>query len=100
MLIASAGDRQAAYDKIQQVQQMDTNFAHFHHTAYNLASAYALLNQPAEAVEWLRRAATDGYPNYFWFERDPNLNSITNYGAFKQFMSEQRSQWERFKSSL
>jgi len=100
VLMASAGQRQRAHEDIQRAQEFGRHFGHFHHTAYSIASAFALLNEPAKAIEWLRAAASDGYPNYFWFERDPNLVSLRSNDDFKSFMAEQRSQWEKFNASL
>ena len=28
-------------------------FGHFHHTAYYIACAYALMNKPEQAIKWL-----------------------------------------------
>jgi serine/threonine protein kinase len=32
----------------------NVSFVHFHHTAYNIASAYALLNNSDQAIRWLQ----------------------------------------------
>jgi len=75
-------------------------FVHFHHTAYNIASAYALLHQPARALYWLRQAAETGWPCYPHFARDPNLDNIRNDPGFVEFMNQLKRQWERYRATL
>ena len=74
-----------------------TGFGHFHHTAYNIASAYAALNEPDEAVKWLQAAADDGFPCYSYFEIDPNLDRLRAHSGFIALMLALQKQWKRFK---
>ena len=67
----------------------------FHHTAYNVACIRALRRDPASAVEWLRRTADTGMPNYPLFARDPLLDNIRRDPAFVAFMEELQPQWNR-----
>jgi len=67
----------------------------FHHTAYNVACIRALRREPAAAVEWLRRTADTGMPNYPLFARDPFLDNIRREPAFVAFMEELQPQWKR-----
>ena len=76
MLLAKAGKEREAEDAIRQAIETGKGFMHFHHTAYNIASTYALLNKPAKAVQWLQAAADDGFPCYPWFQIDANLDSL------------------------
>jgi len=46
MLLAKAGKEREAEETIQHAIEIGKNFGHFHHTAYNIASAYALLKKP------------------------------------------------------
>ncbi|MSU35805.1 MAG: hypothetical protein EXS36_12020 [Pedosphaera sp.] len=73
---------------------------HFHHSAYNIASAHALLKNRELAMQWLQNAAEDGYPCYPWFERDPNLNNLRQYPRFIAFMAEQKEQHARFQAKF
>src|SRR3989441_8349409 len=75
-------------------------FVHFHHTAYNIASVYALLRQPARAVYWLHKAAEGGWPCYPYFARDPNLDRIRGDPDFIAFMEQLKRQWERYEATL
>ena len=75
-------------------------FIHFHHTAYNIASVYALLRQPERAVYWLHQAAEGGWPCYPYFARDPNLDHIRGDPDFVAFMKQLKRQWERYEATL
>jgi tetratricopeptide (TPR) repeat protein len=100
MLLARAGKRAEAEDTIQQAITIGRGYGHFHHTAYNIASAYALMNQPAKAVEWLEVAADDGFPCYPFFDKDENLDNIRKDQQFIAFMARLRSQWEHYQQIL
>ena len=53
-------------------------FGHFHHTAYNISCAYALMKKAEPALKWLQAAADDGFPCYPLFENDPYLVVFNN----------------------
>src|SRR5262249_22150676 len=76
MLAASRGDSRQAEEKIKRAAELGKDYIHFHHTEYAIASAYALMNKPAAAMEWLQRAAADGFPCYPLYEHDHNLDSL------------------------
>jgi len=97
ILAADAGDRRRAEEMIGTALERGRGYGHFHHTEYNVATAYALLGDPAHALEWLRAATNDGLPCYPLFERDPNLGRIRSDPAFKAFLAEQRRLWEGFQ---
>src|SRR5207247_10686156 len=62
IVFAKQGDARRAEADIQSAIQKGKGFVHFHHAAYSIATAYALLPKPRAAVEWLRRAADHGVP--------------------------------------
>jgi TolB-like protein len=97
---AKQGDARRAEADIQSAIQKGKGFVHFHHTAYSIASAYALLRQPRAAVEWLRRTAQNGFPCYPLFASDRNLNNVRGDSAFVAFLREQKAQWERWRATL
>ena len=76
MLLAQSGRDREAEETIQRAVEVGESFGHFHHTAYNVASAYALMNKPEQAIKWLQTAADDGFPCYPLFENDPNLKNL------------------------
>ena len=100
LIAASMGHQGVAEEKIELAIQKGRGFGHFHHTAYHIASAYALMNKPDQALKWLDSAATEGFPCYPLFESDPNLNNLRQDARFTDFMSKQKAQWEKLRSQL
>ncbi|PYS90847.1 MAG: hypothetical protein DMF62_03960 [Acidobacteria bacterium] len=97
LLLAKAGRQDEAVQAIARAEEIGNGFGHFHHTAYNIASAYAALGRSDEAVRWLENAADTGFPNYPYFEIDPNLESIRHSQKYIEFMAKLRIQWLHFK---
>ena len=97
---AKQGDARRAEADIQSAILKGKGFVHFHHTEYNIAATYALLRQPLASVEWLRRAAAEGWPCYPLFASDRNLDNIRTDPAVAAFLREQKAQWERYRSTL
>jgi eukaryotic-like serine/threonine-protein kinase len=100
ILNAQVGERIAAEKDIARAVSLGEGFGHFHHAAYNIASAYAVLGEADLAVQWLRRAAEDGLPCYPLFEKDPNLNNLRQDPGYLALMTELRPQWERWNRTL
>lgn len=100
LLAAAAGDERRAEQKIDRAAEIGKGFGHFHHTAYAIASAYALMNKPGPAMKWLQLAADDGFPCYPLFERDPNLDHLRQDRRFITFMAKLKEQWEHYKAML
>ena len=50
-----------------------------HHQMYDLACTEAQLGHVAQAVVWLRKAATSGFPSYLLFQTDPLLDPTSDY---------------------
>ena len=100
VLAASAGNERIADEKIKLAVEKGKGFGHFHHTAYHIASAYALMNKPEAAIKWLEAAADDGFPCYPLFEGDANLKNLRQDVRFVTFLAKQKQQWEHYKSIL
>ena len=100
LILAKAGRQQEAEALIQHSLQIGRGFIHFHHTSYNIASAYALMHRPAEALKWLQVTADEGFPCYPLFASDANLDNLRNDARFISFMAQQKQQWEHFNSTL
>lgn len=98
LLLAKEGLEQEAEDAIKHAIAIGKDFGHFHHTAYNIASAYAALDNRAKAVDWLEVAADTGFPNYTYFAIDPNLAPVRDDKRFIAFQSKLKQQWERLKA--
>ena len=73
-------------------------FGHFHHAAYTIGAAYAVMNRPREAVRWLRAAADDGFPCYPLYERDRALDKVRADEHFVQLMKDLKGRWDHYKS--
>jgi len=97
LLLAKAGKAREARRAIARAIELGKGFGHFHHTAYNIAATYAVLREPAEAVNWLEAAADDGFPCYPCFARDPNLAVLRGFSRFDDLMSQLRKQCGRFR---
>jgi tetratricopeptide (TPR) repeat protein len=100
MMLAKAGKNGEAEVTIQHAIEIGRGYAHFHHTAYNIASAYALMNEPEQAMKWLQVTADEGFPNYPLFEGDAQLNNLRNDPRFVAFMAQQKQQWDHFSATL
>jgi len=97
---AKAGDARRAEADIRTATDKGKGFIHFHHTAYNIASAYALLGQARPASRWLRVAAETGWPCYPYFANDPNLERIRGDASYLAFIGELKQEWERYRATL
>ena len=100
MMLAKAGKEQEAQDTIQRAIEIGRGYAHFHHTSYNIASAYALMNQPEPAMKWLQVTAEEGFPCYPLFEGDANLDNLRKNARFISFMASLKQQWEHYQATL
>ena len=100
MLLAKAGKEREAEKTIQRAIDIGKGFTHFHHTTFNIASAYALLNKPDQAIKWLQFTADDGFPCYPLFDNDANLNSLRKDERFIAFMAKLKQQWEHYQTTL
>ncbi len=100
LLAAADHNRPLAERFTRQALAKEENYNHFHHTLYVLASAHALLGEPAQATKELERLADEGFPCYPLFAADPDLSRLHGYPAFDDFLKRQRKQWEHFKAVL
>ena len=100
ILEVKRGEASRAEADIRAAIEKGRGFIHFHHTAYNIASVYALLGRPARAVYWLHQAAEGGWPCYPYFARDPNLDRIRSDPEFVGFMKQLKAQWQREQDTL
>src|SRR6266404_6503656 len=99
MMLAKDGKVTQAEEAIRHAIEIGKGFGHFHHTAYNIASAYALLDKPDDAIKWLQVAADDGFPCYPLFESDAYLNSLRKEERFIVFMTKLKQQWEHYQAT-
>ena len=96
---ALGGDAHRAEQDIRTAVQKGKGYIHFHHAGFHIALAYALLQRPDSAVQWLRQVAEGGFPCYPLFEREPFLDNVRTDPGFVAFMREQKVQWEQFRTT-
>ena len=90
MVDAAAGRQEEAHRDITVALSRRGSFGHFHHTEYNIASAYARLGKRSEAIRWLRKAAEDGLPAASLIASDPGLRAMLDSPDYPTLMSEIR----------
>ena len=100
IVLAAAGRAAAAEEQIQSAIANGSGNSHFHHSAYNIASAYALMGDHTRALEWLRRTAEEGMPCYPLFRDDTNLRALRGRPEFEGFLREMKQRWERYGKVL
>ena len=71
-----------------------------HHAAYFAASASARLRNATDTVQWLKEAATTGFPCYSLFARDPNLDAVRSDPIFRAFMADMQKQSTSLRQAL
>ncbi|HUS36912.1 MAG TPA: hypothetical protein VM680_16325, partial [Verrucomicrobiae bacterium] len=71
---------------------------HFHHTEYHIACAYALLNKPDSALEWLRKSVAEGFNCYPLFQCDANLANLRTDPRFVELLASEKTRYETFRS--
>ncbi len=98
LLLAVAGNKKAAHEKIEEALKTGQGFGHFHHTTYAVASAFAIMNEPDSAMKWLTYTAENGYPNLEWFQRDPNLDNLRKDPRFSELIQKMKPRFERLKA--
>jgi len=100
LIAALDGRENKSEDKIRSAMERGKGFGHFHHTAYNIACAYAVMKKAEEAIRWLQAAADDGFPCYPLFENDPFLDHLRKDPRFIALMAKLKEQWERYRATL
>ena len=99
MMFAVTGNQDEAEKKIAAAQTR-RGFGHFHHTEYNIACAYALMNKTDKSVEWFEKATGDGLNCFPMFEKDPSLDNVRNDSRFREIMGIERKKWEYYRSKF
>jgi hypothetical protein len=100
MLLANDGKTDEAEAAIARAEEIGKDFGHFHHTAYNIASAYAILKKPDNAVDYLLRAADEGFPCYPLFDSDEAFNGMRQHPRYVALLAKLKQQWERYNTTL
>ena len=99
MMFAATRNHLEAEKKIAAAQTR-RGFGHFHHTEYNIACTYGLMNKTNKSVEWFEKATGDGFNCYPMFEKDRSLDSVRNDSRFREIMEMERKKWEYYRSKF
>jgi eukaryotic-like serine/threonine-protein kinase len=82
--LVKLGDAEGA--RAQLTERVLETAAADHDIAYWLATAYALLGEDDEALDWLERAVDLGNENRTWFESDPKWERLRETPRFRALM--------------
>ena len=96
LLFAADGKQAEAEAKIRTAAQKKA-FGHFHHTAFGIACAYAQMNKPQKAMEWLEQAA-EAYPCYPAFERAHGLDPLRKEPSFIAFLERVKKKSDYYRA--
>jgi DNA-binding winged helix-turn-helix (wHTH) protein/tetratricopeptide (TPR) repeat protein len=99
VLAAMGKTREAERDIALAEAATPTALVHHHHTAYNIAAAFALLGRPTEALPWMQKAAEDGFPCYPLFARDESFARVKDNPGIRRFMTSLRTEWDAYRRS-
>ena len=99
MLYAKAGDTNNAEKEIVKAEPRKA-FVHFHHTSYQIASAYALMNKPDKAIYWFKKTVEDGFNSYPVFRDDHNLDSLREIQEFKDLLAKEEKDYKHYKAAF
>jgi tetratricopeptide (TPR) repeat protein/predicted Ser/Thr protein kinase len=100
MILADRGKRSEAEAAIHKAVSIGEGYGHFHHTAYNVATAYAMMKKPDEAIHWLQIAADDGFPCYPLYRDDDKLVNLRSDPRFIALLARLKSEMARFDRSF
>jgi DNA-binding winged helix-turn-helix (wHTH) protein/tetratricopeptide (TPR) repeat protein len=84
---ALVGKVEAALECVTRACSTARSFGHAHHTYYQLACIFALLDQPQRAFEWLERSVSNGFACWPFFLKDHCLQNLRNLPEFEVLVS-------------
>ena len=73
-----------------------TGLSDFHHGQFHIGCTLAVLGRPEEAMQWLTRAASEGYPSYPRFSTDESLAPLRSHAGFVALLARLRQERESF----
>jgi serine/threonine-protein kinase len=94
---AALGHKEEALKFSEAAPSHPDSRSHSHHAQFTIACAYARLGRKADAVDWLRRAAENGFPNYPLFRNDPSLKTLQGDSGYETLMAALAQQFESYR---
>lgn len=77
-----------------------TGLSDTHHAQFSIGCAYAVLGDKDKALEWVTKAANEGYPSYPRFSREPDLATLKGMPGFTGLLERLRKDHERWSKTL
>ena len=77
-----------------------TGLSDTHHAQFSIGCADALLGDRDRAIEWITKAANEGYPSYPRFSTEPDLASLKGHAGFDALLTRLRNEQERWRGAL
>lgn len=99
LVLALHGDDPGADSAIKRCSGMGRGFGHFHHTAYNIASAFAVLGETKKSLKWLEITADDGFPCVTYFEVDSNLDNLRRQPRYVELVASIKRELQAIKDA-
>jgi tetratricopeptide (TPR) repeat protein len=87
ILCALRGEAEPALECARVACSSARSFGHTHHTLYQVACIYSLLERRREALGWLERAASTGFRCWSFFRKDPTLSSLRQLPEFDDYVA-------------
>lgn len=87
VLHASLGESGKALDCVNRACTNPKSFGHAHHTYYQIASIFSLLDRIDIAMEWLERSVDTGFACWPFFLKDPCLKNLRRHPRFELLVS-------------
>jgi len=103
VVYAKQGRRNDANRIIENVRHAalnPTGLSDVHHVQFHTGSILALIGRPEEAVDWLTKAANEGYPSYPRFSTDQTLLSLKGHARFVALVQRLEQEWKRWQKTL
>jgi tetratricopeptide (TPR) repeat protein len=94
---AHRGNSEAAFECARRACQSPRSFGHTHHTHYQVACIYSILNENQKALEWMDRAVNTGFRCWPFFRVDPCLSHLRELQEFQTYISEVERECSQFR---
>jgi serine/threonine protein kinase/Tfp pilus assembly protein PilF len=87
MLRALQGEGEDALRCTRKACESPRSFGHTHHTMYQVACVYSILDLNEQALAWLDRAVSTGFRCWPMFRTDPCLTNLRKEPEFDKYVS-------------
>jgi hypothetical protein len=97
MLHARRNEPGAALECVRKALDLPITFGHAHHTYYQVACVYAVLQETEKAMAWLERSVDTGNPCWPFFRVDPHLENLRQQTAFTRLVADLEHKYTAIK---